>query len=398
MPGSIARRRYGEINTWPGFVDALATLVMVIVFVLMIFTLFQFYLKDLISGREQALARLSQQIGELADMLALERRTTAELRLTVSQLSQELQSSTTTRDRLVQELAAANARADSMGQQAARVNADLEDAFKTISADKEKIDVQLRELDALRRNVETLTILRRELEAKLAEQSTEIEKGKQALTEEHKLSEDAKARADLLTRQINALQQQLAALNEVLGASEKKAQEQQVQIADLGRRLNMALASRVEELARFRSEFFGRLRQILGERSDIRIVGDRFVFQAEVLFNAGSADLEPAGKAQIARVADALKEITAKIPPEINWVLQVDGHTDKRPIQTAQFPTNWELSTARAISVVKFLMSQGIPSERLSAAGFAEFAPIDPRDDEIGWRRNRRIELKLTNR
>jgi chemotaxis protein MotB len=398
MPGSIARRRRSELNTWPGFVDALATLVMVIVFVLMIFTLFQFYLKDLISGREQALARLSQQIGELADMLALERRTTAELRLTVSQLSQELQTSTTTRDRLIQELAAANARADSMGQQAARVNADLEDAFKVIAADKEKIDVQLRELDALRRNIETLTILRRELEAKLAEQGTEIEKGRQALSEEQKLSEDARARADLLTRQINALQQQLAALNEVLGASEKKAQEQQVQIADLGRRLNMALASRVEELARFRSEFFGRLRQILGERSDIRIVGDRFVFQAEVLFNAGSAELEPAGKAQIARVADALKEITAKIPPEINWVLQVDGHTDRRPIQTAQFPSNWELSAARAISVVKFLMSEGIPSERLSAAGFAEFAPIDSRDDEIGWRRNRRIELKLTNR
>ena len=398
MPGSIARRRYGEINTWPGFVDALATLVMVIVFVLMIFTLFQFYLKDLISGREQALARLSQQIGELADMLALERRTTAELRLTVSQLSSELQSSTTTRDRLIQELAAANARADSMNQQAARVGSDLEDAFKVISADKEKIDAQLRELDALRKNVETLTILRRELEAKLNEQSTAVEKGKQALSEERKLTEDAQARADLLTRQINALQQQLAALNEILGASEKKAQEQQVQIADLGRRLNMALASRVEELARYRSEFFGRLRQALGERSDIRIVGDRFVFQAEVLFNAGSAELEPAGKAQIARVADALKEITGKIPPEINWVLQVDGHTDKRPIQTAQFPSNWELSTARAISVVKFLMSQGIPSERLSAAGFAEFAPIDSRDDEIGWRRNRRIELKLTNR
>ena len=398
MPGSIARRRYGEINTWPGFVDALATLVMVIVFVLMIFTLFQFYLKDLISGREQALARLSQQIGELADMLSLERRTTAELRLTVSQLSQELQASTTTRDRLVQELAAANARADAMTQQAARVNSDLEDAFKTISADKEKVEAQLRELDALRKNVETLTILRKELEAKLNEQSTEVEKGKQALTEERKLSEDAKARADLLTRQINALQQQLAALNEVLGASEKKSQEQQVQIADLGRRLNMALASRVEELTRFRSEFFGRLRQILGDRTDVRIVGDRFVFQAEVLFNAGSAELEPAGRAQIGRVADALKEITAKIPPEINWVLQVDGHTDKRPIQTAQFPSNWELSTARAISVVKFLMSQGIPSERLSAAGFAEFQPIDARDDEIGWRRNRRIELKLTNR
>jgi chemotaxis protein MotB len=392
------RRRNAEINTWPGFVDALATLVMVVVFVLMIFTLFQFYLKDLISGREQALARLSQQIGEIADMLALERRTTAELRLTVSQLSAELQSATTVRDRLIQELAAANTRADALTQQATRVGRDLEDAFKVVSADKEKIEAQLRELDALRRNVETLTILRRELEAKLTEQGGEVEKGRAALTEERKLSEDAKARVDLLTRQLNALQQQLAALNATLEVSETKSKEQQVQIADLGRRLNLALASRVEELARFRSEFFGRLRQVLGERSDIRIVGDRFVFQAEVLFASGAAELEPAGRAQIERVADALKEITSKIPPEINWVLQVDGHTDRRPIVTAQFPSNWELSTARAISVVKFLMSQGIPSERLSAAGFAEFQPIDARDDEIGWRRNRRIELKLTNR
>lgn len=398
MPGLSLRRRNAEINTWPGFVDALATLVMVVVFVLMIFTLFQFYLKDLISGREQALARLSQQIGEIADMLSLERRTTAELRLTVSQLSAELQSATTVRDRLTQELAAANTRADALTQQAARVGRDLEDAFKVVSADKEKIEAQLRELDALRRNVETLTILRRELEAKLTEQGGEVEKGRAALTEERKLSEDAKARVDLLTRQLNALQQQLAALNATLEVSETKSKEQQVQIADLGRRLNLALASRVEELARFRSEFFGRLRQVLGERSDIRIVGDRFVFQAEVLFAGGSAELEPAGRAQIARVADALREITGKIPPEITWVLQVDGHTDRRPIVTAQFPSNWELSTARAISVVKFLMSQGIPSERLSAAGFAEFQPIDARDDEIGWRRNRRIELKLTNR
>jgi chemotaxis protein MotB len=398
MPGLTLRRRSAEINTWPGFVDALATLVMVIVFVLMIFTLFQFYLKDLISGREQALARLSQQIGEIADMLALERRTTAELRLTVSQLSAELQSATSTRDRLVQELAAANTRVDAMTQQATRVGRDLEDAFKVVSADKEKIEAQLRELDALRRNVETLTILRRELEQKLAEQGGEIEKGRTELSEERRLSEDAKTRVDLLTRQINALQQQLAALNATLEASETKSKEQQVQIADLGRRLNMALASRVEELARFRSEFFGRLRQVLGERSDIRIVGDRFVFQAEVLFASGTAELEPAGRAQIERVAEALKEITNKIPPEINWVLQVDGHTDRRPIVTAQFPSNWELSAARAISVVKFLMTQGIPSERLSAAGFAEFQPIDARDDEIGWRRNRRIEFKLTNR
>src|SRR5687768_531434 len=227
MPGLSLRRRNAEINTWPGFVDALATLVMVVVFVLMIFTLFQFYLKDLISGREQALARLSQQIGEIADMLSLERRTTAELRLTVSQLSAELQSATTVRDRLTQELAAANTRADALTQQATRVGRDLEDAFKVVSADQEQIEAQLRELDALRRNVETLTILRRELEAKLAEQGGEVEKGRAALTEERKLSEDAKARVDLLTRQLNALQQQLAALNATLEVSETKSKEQQ---------------------------------------------------------------------------------------------------------------------------------------------------------------------------
>lgn len=398
MAALASRRRSAPYDPWPGFVDALATLIMVIVFVLMIFTLFQFYLKDVISGREQALARLTQQISEIADMLSLERRTTAELRQTVSQLSAELQSSTTTRDRLIQELAAATARAEAATQQAAKVGVDLEDAFKTISADKEKIEAQLRELDALRRNVETLTIMRRELEAKLAEQAQETERGKQALVQEQKLSEDARTRVDLLTRQLDALQRQLAALNAALEASEKTSKEQQVQIADLGRRLNLALASKVEELARFRSEFFGRLRQALGERADIRVVGDRFVFQAEVLFASGSAELEPNGRAQIARLAETLKEISAKIPSDINWVLQVDGHTDKRPIFTPQFPSNWELSTARAISVVKFLMSQGIPSDRLSAAGFAEFQPIDARDDEIGFRRNRRIEIKLTNR
>ena len=399
MPGMTARRRTAEINTWPGFVDALATLVMVVVFVLMIFTLFQFYLKDLISGREQALARLSQQIGEIADMLALERRTTAELRLTRQPAfgrAAERHDGARPADPGARRREHTRRRIDPAGDAGSAATWKMRS--RSFRRDKEKIEAQLRELDALRRNVETLTILRRELEAKLAEQGGEVEKGRAALTEERKLSEDAKARVDLLTRQLNALQQQLAALNATLEVSETKSKEQQVQIADLGRRLNLALASRVEELARFRSEFFGRLRQVLGERSDIRIVGDRFVFQAEVLFAAGSAELEPAGRAQIARVADALREITGKIPPEITWVLQVDGHTDRRPIITAQFPSNWELSTARAISVVKFLMSQGIPSERLSAAGFAEFQPIDARDDEIGWRRNRRIELKLTNR
>jgi len=378
------RRTARTVDIWPGFVDALATLILVIVFMLMVFTLFQFYLKDVISGRDQALAQLSAQLGDLANQLAVEKRTTADLRQQVTSLTDELQVSLSTRDRLEQELAAANARGD-------KVSADLEDAYKTIEADKEKIDAQLGQLDALRKNIETLTALRAELEKKLQEEGG-------ALASERELSKDAQARADLLTRQIATLQEQLAALNEALNASESKSKADQVQISDLGKRLNSALAGRVEELSRFRSEFFGRLRQVLGNRQDVRVVGDRFVFQSEVLFPSGSAELQPEGKAQLDQLADALGEIAKRMPADLPWVLQIDGHTDKRPISTPQFPSNWELSTARAISVVKYLASRGIPADRLAAAGFGEFQPIDSRDDEIGYRRNRRIEIKVTNR
>jgi chemotaxis protein MotB len=398
MPHVSGRRQARTIDIWPGFVDALATLLMVIIFVLMIFTLFQFYLKDVIAGRDQALARLSAQIDELATQLSFERGESARLGGQIDVLASELQRVTTVRDRLLDELAAANAKAVAAQLQAAKVGADLEDAFKTIVADREKIEVQLRELDALRRNVETLTILRRELEAKLAEQAGEMKTDREQLGAQVKLTEDAQARADLLTRQINALSEELRRLNELLGASEASSREQQVQIADLGRRLNLALASKVEELARYRSEFFGRLREALGNRADIRIVGDRFVFQSEVLFATGSVDLEPEGKRQLAQLAETLQDIARRIPGDIDWVLQVDGHTDRRPIATPQFPSNWELSSARAISVIKYLVSRGVSPERLSAAGFGEFHPLDARDDEIAFRRNRRIELKLTNR
>ncbi len=382
MPG--ARRTARTVDIWPGFVDALATLILVIVFVLMVFTLFQFYLKDVISGRDQALAQLSSQLGDLANQLALEKRANADLNQQVSSLNEELQASISTNDRLQQEAAAAGQRAD-------KVSADLEDANKVIQADKEKIDAQLGQLDALRKNIETLTALRDELQKKVNQQGSD-------LTAQKDLTKDAQARADLLTRQIAALQQQLAALNDALGVSENKAKADQVQIADLGKRLNAALAGRVEELQRFRSEFFGRLRQVLGDRPDVRVVGDRFVFQSEVLFPSGSAELQPEGKQQLDQLADALSTIAKQMPADLPWILQVDGHTDNRPISTPQFPSNWELSAARAISVVKYLASRGIASDRLAAAGFGEFEPIDPRNDEIGWRRNRRIEVKVTSR
>jgi chemotaxis protein MotB len=212
------------------------------------------------------------------------------------------------------------------------------------------------------------------------------------------VSSDAQAQVALLNRQTAELREQLRRLEAMLAESERKSAESQAQIVDLGRRLNLALASRVEELSRYRSEFFGRLRQALGERAEVRIVGDRFVFQSEVLFASGAASIELEGGRQLQRLAEVLRETTARIPKEIDWVLQVTGHTDRRPIATREFPSNWELSSARAISVLRFLMANGLPPERLQAAGMAEFQPIDERDDEVGWRRNRRIELRLTNR
>jgi chemotaxis protein MotB len=415
--------RRASIDIWPGFVDALAQLLMVIIFILLVFTAGQFYLGAALSGRDQALQRLQQQINELADLLAIERRASEDLRLGNVELSSQLKSAVAERDELTGKLREAGA----------------------IIADKEKIELQLRELDSLRRDLEALKSVRADLEAKIAalaqqqaqegaaalrDRSKELEarlasdkektslaqkeidardirvrdlgsradRAEQALTTEKEISRNALARVDQLNAQIAALREQLSKIAAALDVSEAKVKEQQGQIVELGKRLNLALVNKVEELARYRSEFFGRLREILGDRPDIRIVGDRFVFQSEVLFAPGSAELGDAAKKELAPVTAALKDISAKIPPEINWILRIDGHTDRRPINNSQFASNWELSTARAISVVRFAIEEGVPAARLAAAGFADKQPLDPRSAEDAYRRNRRIELKLTER
>ncbi|MFN8701088.1 MAG: peptidoglycan-binding protein [Rhodospirillales bacterium] len=372
-----SRRHVRTIDVWPGFVDALATLVIAVVFVMMVFAVFQFYLKDVIAGRDDQLARASAQISELAATLALERRQTQDIRQRFDAVVAELQASLAEADRLKTEAAAATALS------AERAKA-LEDANKTIDADRAKVEMQLRELEAL-------ASMRLEMERRLAA-------AEEATTAERRVSNEAQAQVALLNRQTAELREQLRRLEAILAESERKSAEAQAQIVDLGRRLNLALASRVEELSRYRSEFFGRLRQALGDRAEVRIVGDRFVFQSEVLFASGAATIELDGGRQLQRLAEVLRDTTSRIPKEIDWVLQVTGHTDRRPIATREFPSNWELSSARAISVVRFLMANGLPAERLQAAGMAEFQPIDERDDEVGWRRNRRIELRLTNR
>lgn len=395
---AISRRAERSTNIWPGFVDALATLLMVIIFLLMVFVLAQFFLSDALTGRDEALSRLNRQIAELAETLALERRANADLRTNLEQLSNELQASVAARDDLSAQIQALTLRAGSAEEETEKVKADLEDAFKTILADRQQIELQLGELAALARDIEALTALRAELEQQIKDMAGKLESSEGQLIEEKELSESARAQVALLNQQIKELRLQIGRLTQALDISEKTAEEQKVQIANLGKRLNAALASKVQQLSRYRSEFFGRLREVLGGQRGIRIVGDRFVFQSEVLFTTGSAELGGAGQDQISQLATTLKEISGRIPRNIDWVLRIDGHTDRVPIRTPQFPSNWELSTARAISVVKFMIDAGIPANRLAATGFGEFQPIDARDDEIAYRRNRRIEFKLTQR
>lgn len=573
---TLSRRRSRDSNIWPGFVDALATLLMVIIFVLMIFIVAQFYLTQILSGKDESLARLNQQVAELTDLLSLERDANAELRVTVAQLSSELQNSIAEREGLASQIIQLSAARDSLETRLANMVADravlqeklsaleasskgidarllevieernallgklaevedeakiaveerdrlsggLDEAMTLIDANRETIELQLADLERLRRDIAALRETRSDIESQiadlvrardamerralaaeesrdeaetaLAEANTALESTDQRitvlmgeidtadaritelaktrdehlarieslladlaardrrivdlqeavgaerdttakleaeladqtertqlvqstlaereirleellseyqdiqleLTDEQKISAEAQQQVTMLNQQIAALRQQLASIQAALEASETLNESQNVKILDLGKRLNAALATKVQELARFRSEFFGRLRDVLSDRDDVRIVGDRFVFQSEVLFSSGKADIGGAGQDKLARLASTLKTIASEIPDNIDWILQVEGHTDTIPINNAEFANNWELSAARAISVVEFLIEQGIPARRLSAAGYGEFRPIDAAQLD----RNRRIELKLTQR
>ena len=337
------RRRERTVDYWPGFVDALSTLLLAIMFLLTVFVLAQFFLSREISGRDQVLNRLNSQINELTQLLALERSGKQDLEDSLANLQASLAESETEKSRL-QELLASGSGAS--------------------AAAEAKIGTLSESLDA-----------------------------------ERKVSQRALNQVDLLNQQISALRTQLAALEDALDVSEAKDRATQAKIADLGRRLNVALAQRVQELNRYRSDFFGRLREILASREDVRVVGDRFVFQSEVLFPSGGSELNPAGQEQMAKLAEAIIELAREIPEEINWVLRVDGHTDNVPLSgTGRYADNWELSSARATSVVKYLIDEGVPANRLVAAGFGEFQPIAEGDTDEARATNRRIELKLTER
>jgi chemotaxis protein MotB len=340
-------RRERSVDYWPGFVDALSTLVLGIIFLLTVFVVVQFFLSQELAGKDTALVRLNAQISQLTEMLSLEKTGKVDMEDEIGRLRASLSGAEQQRDRL---------------------KATVEEAG-TSSA-----------------------------QTMLAESQSRVGTLSGALESEKNVSARALAQVEVLNQQIAALRRQLSALEQALDASDKKEQESQTRIADLGQRLNVALAQRVQELSRYRSDFFGKLREILGNRPDIRVVGDRFVFQSEVFFDSGQAVLNPEGRNELDKLATALLDLDKQIPSDIAWVLRVDGHTDIRPIASAPFPSNWALSAARAISVVQYLITKGVSPQRLVAAGFGEFQPLDPDRTEEAYRRNRRLELKLTER
>ncbi len=399
MAGASSRRRAGAADyTWPGYVDALTTLLMVLIFLLSLFSVAQFTLSDTLNTRDSAIASLNKQIGDLASQLSIEKTASQGLQQDIEKLTLQLRQSTSERDRLGADLAAERRSTDAL-----RIERDqLTERLTSMLAERDRLagvlkqattDAESKSAD-LQKEIERQRLELTRLAASLAAANDEKGKFFTDLTEEQKLSAEQKAAIVRLTAELSGLKDELSRLNFALDAADAKAKDQQVQIVDLGQKLNRALAARVEELARYRSEFFGRLREALAGQRDVQIVGDRFVFQSEVLFPSGSAVLQPGGEKQLANVAQRLIDISSRIPKNINWVLQVDGHTDSTPISNAIFPSNWELSAARAIAVVKFLHKEGIPNDRLVAAGYGQYQPLST----IDTARNRRIELKLTNR
>lgn len=341
---SLARARRGryQANYWPGFVDMLSTLLLVVTFLMALFMLANYVVTQAATGKDTMLTRLNRQLAELTELLALERSKKESVEDSLAALQATLGDKEKENERLTGMLGSASGQTQS-----------AEERAKALGT---------------------------------------------ALDEQKKITTDALAKVEMLNQQLAALRLQLSSLQEALEASEAKDKESQAKIADLGQRLNVALAKKVQELNRYRSDFFGKLKEALGDRADFQIVGDRFVFPSDVLFDSGSDALKPEATTQLDKLAEALRELETKIPPDIAWVMRIDGHTDIKPIATPEFPSNWELSSARAISVVRYLMLRGVPANRLVAAGFGEFQPIDAAENDESLRQNRRIELKLTER
>ncbi|MGB2051376.1 MAG: peptidoglycan-binding protein [Candidatus Puniceispirillaceae bacterium] len=378
------RTRAGDF-TWPGFVDALASLLMVFVFVLMVFVLIQANLAYRLSGQDESLIILREELAMLGDLLSLEREAGAVLSADLARTQAQLEMAENQNSLLTAQLSSLTAQLtdektktttleDTLATERLRMTTEL----TTLSAKKAE---QARELEQISKSLDQKT-------QSLKQAATD-------LSAEQKQSEQARLEIDRLTAAMQSLRSELTRLRTLLSEKQEQSKKDKIAIANLGKELNAALANKVQELQRFRSEFFGRLRTILEGRSDVKVVGDRFVFQSEVLFAPGQASINPEGQAQLGQIADAIMQIIADIPSDIPWILQVEGHTDDIPV-SGVYTDNWDLSTERALSVVRFMVDRGVPSERLAATGYGEFQPITSGKTDADRQKNRRIELKLT--
>ena len=421
-----SRRSQESMNIWPGYVDVLSALLMVLIFVLLIFTFSQFILSDILTGQTNELESLHKRIAAISQQLGLAEKKNQELNTNISFLSSRIDGLTVEKENL---------------------EVEVDSLTRKNKEDQDYIAIQLRNIASLQQDIDALRKLREELEgeiqtvvaslesekqvvqtfrdrtkalqARLADEeektllaqkdieqrdirievlSALVGEQRQALEEQITLGADARAEVVLLHQKITLLQIQLEEINQALSHAEGEKLAQEKQIEDLGKRLNIELARRVSDLEQYRSEFFGRIRKILGDNPYVRIEGDRFLFQAEFLFPSGSASLGEGGKEQLSQITSILKELSTTIPEDIKWIIRIDGHTDRQPIKSPYFASNWELSTARAVSVVRFFAQKGIPEDRMAATGFSKFHPIDTGDSPEAYRKNRRIEIKLTSR
>ena len=418
--------RRPDSYTWPGFVDALATLLMVIIFVLLVFVLIQVNLAYRVAGQDATMNDMRAQIVDLGELLNLERKANDDLSAELARISDSLADATRERDALEAQLADTSTTLSIRESEIERLTALQQETQTALQAAQLTLEQRVAALESTEAALKDSQRRIEELELTLEERVAALETSQAALADSE--AERAAAQTELaalsarnaaslqrvdeleqtnaasqaeiirMTNAITTLRLRIEQLTTLLAEKEAQAARDKIAIASLGKSLNNALASRVQELQRFRSEFFGRLRDVLRGRDDVRIVGDRFVFQSEVLFAQGQSDIAAEGETQLAQLAVALTQIAAEIPEDIDWVLQVEGHTDDIPVRAGRFADNWDLSTERALSVVRFLADQGLPPNRLAAAGYGEFQPLDPSDSDEARRRNRRIEMKLTQR
>ena len=369
------RRRHVDY-TWPGFVDALSSLLMVIIFVLMIFVLSQFFLSQKMNGQDEALVKLKTNLIELSELLSIERNVTIELTSSLTIFENKIN---IIQSKLEQE----KIKNDNNKEK-------LQENEKTIRLSKFKIS-ELEEI--LNKKIEEVlnsknTIL--SLENNLQKRKTEVE----IKTDTLKAN---KEEINKLTAASIQLRNKLSQIQTLLTAYKAKDKKDNVKTLNIGKDLNSALARRVEELQKFKSEFFGRVKELIKDRPEIKIVGDRFVFQSEVLFSIGSVEIGPKGQLEMINLASTLVEIEKSLPTDIDWILQIEGHTDNLPVKEGQtYKDNWELSTKRALSVLRFLIKQGINPNRLSASGYGSFQPIDINNNANARKKNRRIEMTIT--